>query len=126
MPNTPVQTDGRARDANTRVGSNGTNPGGARGGTAVTPNNIVYGNVTVETSPRAGRLDRARRAFRGDTADTSSSNFTRGSAGAAVRGNANLDNTFTRNRYYGSSRRLPAAMHLARPAGTWPPRRSRC
>jgi hypothetical protein len=108
------QNDGRARDANTRVGSNGTNPGGARGGTAVTPNNIVYGNVTRGQEFRGPVGSTDPRAFRGDTADTSSSSFIRDSSGAAVRGNANLNSTYTAQPFYGSERAV------APPAGVVP------
>lgn len=97
--------NGHARDANTRVGSNGVNGGGvSRGGTAVSPNNIIYGNVTrgQEFRGPVGSFD--SREFHGATADTASSAFIRDSAGAAVRGNANLNNTYSAQPFYGSER----------------------
>jgi hypothetical protein len=98
------QNDGRARDANNRVGSNGTNAAGARGGAAVTPADIVYGNVTrgQEFRGPVGSFD--SRAFRGNTGETTSTDFIRGSSGSAVRGNPNLDSTYTAQPFYGSSR----------------------
>src|SRR5689334_20781820 len=72
------------RDANNRVGSGGSNGGGGRGsmyGTSVTPNDIVYGNVTGGREFR-GRASSDPRAFRGNVGGADMSRFIAGSSGA--------------------------------------------
>ena len=74
--------DGRALDANNRVGSGGMNDrggGGTPGG--VTPNNIVYGNVTGGKGFRGPVAERDASAFFGPTSGGISDRFVAGSSG---------------------------------------------
>ena len=76
-----VGNDGRALDASNQIGSGGYNQEVGHRGVLVTPDDIVYGNVT------AGREFRGRvntfdaREFRGSTAGVSADRFVRNTAG---------------------------------------------
>lgn len=96
------QNNGRAMDANTRVGSGGFNDRREHRD-AVSGNNIVTGNVTGgrEFRGSAGYYD--EREFRGETAGESSDRFVRGSAGVPVRG-APSNPMLNPQPFYGESR----------------------
>ena len=110
--------NGGARDANNRVGSGGRvdGPDGGRAGPGVTPNQIVYGNVTGNRafSGPIGAPD--ARAFRGPTGTTVSDRFIRDSTGGFDR--APLAQSFQARPYYGVSRAV------APPPGYIPPTRT--
>jgi tetratricopeptide (TPR) repeat protein len=111
----PVNNDGRARDANNRVGGNGINSGGGgRSGVVVTGNQIVTGNVTRGQAFQGPVPYTDPTAFRGPTAGFTSDRFIRDSSGAAVRGAPNLNSTYTPQAFYGQSRAV------APPPGTIP------
>jgi tetratricopeptide (TPR) repeat protein len=76
-----VGSDGHALDANNRVGSNGYNSGPGENPN-VTPNQIVYGNVTGGRAFTGTLQSTDPRAFRGPTAGNSMDRFVRDSAGA--------------------------------------------
>jgi hypothetical protein len=74
---------GNVRDANNRVGSGGSNGSQSRWGTSVSPNDIVYGNVTGGREFR-GRHTSDPLSFRGNLAGSGVSGFIAGSSGAPV------------------------------------------
>ncbi|HLL90979.1 MAG TPA: hypothetical protein VK324_16885, partial [Tepidisphaeraceae bacterium] len=107
-----VGNDGRALDANNRVGSGGYNTGG-RTGPAVTPNDIVYGNVTAGKEFRGPVGSTDAGAFRGSTAGRVSDDFIRESAGVPLPGQPNANtNAQVARPFYGQGRAAPP------PAGT--------
>jgi len=79
-----IGNDGRALDASNQVGSGGYNQPVRRSGVQVTPDDIVYGNVT------AGREFRGRintfdpREFRGRTGGAGADQFVRNTAGVPL------------------------------------------
>jgi tetratricopeptide (TPR) repeat protein len=75
-----VGSDGHALDANNRVGSNGYNSGPGENPN-VTPNQIVYGNVTGGRAFSGALQSTDPRAFRGPTAGNATDRFVRDSAG---------------------------------------------
>src|SRR4051812_39585478 len=81
-----VGEEGRALDANNRVGSGGYNSRGISGnmipGTTVTGNNIVTGNVTGGREFRGGVPYTDPREFRGNIAGQDTDRFIAGSSGA--------------------------------------------
>jgi hypothetical protein len=106
-----VGSDGRALDASNQIGSGGYNQTVGRR-TTVTPDDIIYGNVT------AGREFRGRvntfdaREFRGTTTGTSSDQFIRNSAGAPLPGTAGV-NLIEPQTFYGQSRAVPPPSNTA-------------
>lgn len=110
-----VGNDGRALDANNRIGSGGANTGGvsnsganAYGGLG---NNIIYGNVTRGLEFRGDVPYGDPRAFRGTTAGGLSDRFIRSSSGAGF-GGVSQNNAQVAQQFYGESRAV------APPAGT--------
>lgn len=106
----PSGNDGRARDANPRVGSNGFNDSGVnvdrRGRIYHSGNRIITGNVTRGQHFR-GAVDYGDpREFRGATGSRLSDRFIRDSAGAFDAPTAGRD-SFTPSAYYGRSRAVP-------------------
>lgn len=99
-----VGNDGRALDANNRLGSGGFNkdPGVGRA-PRVDGNQIVTGNVTggKEFRGPVGYTDPG--AFRGATGDTISDRFIRSSSAAPING-VSQNNANNTNAFYGSSR----------------------
>jgi tetratricopeptide (TPR) repeat protein len=77
-----VGDEGRALDANPRVGSGGYNSGGISGNMIVTGNNIVTGNVTGGKEFRGNVPYTDPREFRGTVAGQDFDRFIAGSAGA--------------------------------------------
>jgi tetratricopeptide (TPR) repeat protein len=98
--------DGRALDANNRVGSGGSNSGPAGGSTNVTPNDIVYRNVTGLRgfSGPVGSTD--PRAFRGPTAGTGTDRFVAQSSGVPTPYTPDSGG-FQPQPFYGSARGVP-------------------
>jgi hypothetical protein len=89
------------RDANNRVGSGGSNGGSGRGslyGNSVTPNDIVYGNVTGGREFH-GSASSDPRAFRGNVAGANMSRFIAGSSGAPT-GLLSANNAQNVTKYY--------------------------
>jgi len=103
-----VGDDGRALDANNRVGSGGLNEGGARMpyGYGALGNNIVTGNVTGGREFRGFVPYTDPRAFRGPTAGGLSDRFIRQSSGAPFGGVPN-NNAQVVQPFYGDSRAVP-------------------
>src|SRR5947199_3356869 len=110
----PVQNDGRARDANNRIGSGGYNDAGGIRTPTVTGNQIVNGNVTNGKEFHGSVPYTDARSFRGATSGGLSDRFVAGSSGAPTRTTANLSNTYTALPFYGESRAV------APPAGFAP------
>lgn len=100
-----INQDGAARDANNRVGSNGRNDSAPRYGTGVTPDMIIYGNVTNNKYFRGPIAAPDARAFRGQTVDVSD-RFIRDSTGGYDR--TTVAQQFTANPYYGTARGVEA------------------
>lgn len=101
-----VQQDGSARDANNRVGGDGRNASSPRYGTGVTPDMIIYGNVTNNQYFRGPIAAPDARAFRGATADIVSDRFIRDSSGGFDRTPPSYQ--FNPAPYYGESRAVNA------------------
>jgi tetratricopeptide (TPR) repeat protein len=99
----PSGNDGHALDANNRVGSGGYNAAGVRGGTGVTGNQIVNGNVTRGQAFAGGVGHLDARAFHGPTPEFGIDRFVADSAGAATRAQPN-GNSFNSQAYYGDGR----------------------
>ena len=96
--------DGRAMDANNRVGSGGFNqPSGQIG---VTPNQIVYGNVTGGKEFRGPVGSRDPGAFTGPSAGRLVDRFVAGSSGVPTSYQPQVDLT-TAQPFYGMSRNAP-------------------
>ncbi len=98
-----IGSDGRAMDANNRLGSGGFNGGGQ--GTTVYgagSNNIVYGNVTGGREFH-GNVSSDPAAFRGNTANTNSDNFIRGSSSVSASGQTSFNANVVRP-FFGDSR----------------------
>lgn len=98
--------NGGARDANNRVGSGGRNASAPKYGTGVTPDMIIYGNVTNSKYFRGPVGAPDARAFRGDTADIASDRFIRDSAGGYDR--VSGSQIYNTQAYYGESRGVAA------------------
>ncbi len=97
--------DGRAMDANNRVGSGGMNqPGGAGGGGS--PNQIIYGNVTGGKRFRGPVGETDPGAFYGPTAGRFSDRFVAGSSGVPQPYQPQTDSSIAQP-FYGSSRAAP-------------------
>src|SRR5947209_15944363 len=80
-----AQQQGRARDANTRVGSNGVNDTVGQGTAGiVSSNNIVYGNVTGLKGFRGPIAERDPRAFTGPIGGRLDDAFIRDSSAAPL------------------------------------------
>jgi tetratricopeptide (TPR) repeat protein len=77
-----VGEEGRALDANNRVGSGGYNSGPITGNMLLTGNNIVTGNVTGGREFRGGVPYTDQREFRGNVGGQDFDRFIAGSAGA--------------------------------------------
>src|SRR5688500_7639471 len=95
---TPVNQDGRALDANPRVGSDGSNDrrnGIDRRGQTYTNNQVVTGNVSGGRSFRGPVPYRDVNEFSGPTGSFASDPFVRGSVGAPTRANPTIDNSPT-------------------------------
>ena len=100
----PSNQDGRAMDANNRVGSGGMNaPSGQIG---VTPNQIVYGNVTGGKQFRGPVGSRDPGAFTGPSPGRMVDRFVAGSSGVpyAYQPQVDLSNP---QPFYGASRNAP-------------------
>lgn len=103
--------NGHANDANNQVGSGGYN--GARPGSAVTPNDIVNGNVTGLRSFSGYVGERDPRAFTGPVAGGVNDVFVRQSSGVPTGSGAAM--TYGQPQpFYGDSRYVPP------PAGSLP------
>jgi tetratricopeptide (TPR) repeat protein len=96
--------DGRAMDANNRVGSGGLNQGNAQPG--VTPNQIIYGNVTGGKRFRGPIGETDPGAFYGPTAGRFSDRFIAGSSSAPQPYQPQVDMSITQP-FYGGSRAAP-------------------
>jgi hypothetical protein len=96
--------DGRALDANTRVGSGGFNNRLNQGG--VTPNQIIYGNVTGGQQFRGPVLERDPGAFMGPSPGRSIDRFVASSAGAPLPYQPSFDLS-TPVPFYGVARAAP-------------------
>lgn len=104
---TRVNQDGRALDANTRVGSDGSNDrynGIDRRGQTVTGNQIVTGNVTGGRAFRGRVGYRDPLEFRGDI-DRPSDRFVRDSVGAPTRTRPRVG--YQSTAFYGDDRATP-------------------
>lgn len=116
--------DGRARDANNRVGSGGSNGDARRSGPNVTGNQIVNGNVTGGRAFRgAVPYSGDARGFRGPTVGGASDRFIRDSAGVPERGQTQAQ-TFSPQPFYGESRAVappPGYQQLGSTGGYVPP-----
>lgn len=99
-----VQQDGRAQDANARVGSGGFNDSiGQSTANMVTPNDIVYGNVTGNRGFRGPLAERDPRAFTGPIGGRLDDAFIRQSSAAPLPYQPNA-NDLTPQPYFGSTR----------------------
>lgn len=99
-----VQQDGRAQDANARVGSGGFNETVGRStANLVTPNDIVYGNVTGNRGFRGPLAERDPRAFTGPIGGRFDDVFIRQSSAAPLPYQPTADN-LTPQPYFGSTR----------------------
>jgi len=95
---------GHANDSNNRVGSGGYNSGGGSG-PAVTPNDIVYNNVTGLRGFSGPLQSTDPTAFRGTTFVGSADRFIGESQGAAVRGSPSANATgYTPTPFYSDAR----------------------
>ncbi|QOV88496.1 tetratricopeptide repeat protein [Humisphaera borealis] len=101
-----VNQDGSARDANNRVGSSGRNDGGPIAGSGVTPDMIIYGNVTNSKYFRGPTAAPDARAFRGNTGSGVSDSFIRDSSGGYDK--TSVTQRFTPTAYYGDARAVAA------------------
>src|SRR5579871_6453677 len=97
--------DGRALDANNRVGSGGINQGASQG-TGVSPNQIIYGNVTGGKRFRGPVGETDPGAFYGPTAGRFSDRFIAASSSAPQPYQPQVDMSITQP-FYGSSRAAP-------------------
>jgi tetratricopeptide (TPR) repeat protein len=97
-----VGGDGRALDANNRVGSGGINEPGYGGPPGVTGNQIVTGNVTGGQQFRGAVPYTDPFAFRGQTAGIQSDRFIRDSAGVPI-GGVGQNNASALRPFYGQS-----------------------
>ncbi len=97
-----VGSDGRALDASNQIGSGGYNQSVGRR-TAVTPDDIVYGNVTAGRHFRGSVSTFDAREFRGSTTGITSDRFIRDSAGVPLPGTARVDLTRPQT-FYGQGR----------------------
>lgn len=97
--------NGRANDANNRIGSGGYNSGGVPAPETVGGNQIVTGNVTGGRSFRGDPGYSSAREFRGVTSGDASDRFIRDSSGAPV-GYGATPRNFSTNvmPFYGESR----------------------
>ena len=103
MAQVPAQNqDGRAADANLRVGSNGYNDS-VRTGSTVGPNAIIYGNTTGGREFRGPINERDPRAFSGPIAGLGSDSFIRGSSSAPLPYQPQIDLSQPQP-FYGQSR----------------------
>ena len=96
--------DGRALDANTRVGSGGYNQSIGQGG--VSQNQIIYGNVTGGKRFTGPLGERDPMAFSGPSAGRLADRFISGSAGAPQPYQPSVDLS-TPQPFFGSSRGVP-------------------
>lgn len=103
-----VGSDGRAQDANNRIGSGGYNSGGTNRPLGPSGNDIVTGNVTGGKQFRGDVPYGDAGAFRGLTSDVESDQFIRQSAGVPIDGMNNNNNASNTTAFYGSSRAAPA------------------
>ncbi len=111
-----VGNDGRALDANNRIGSNGYNDAPRRQ-LAPSGNDIVTGNVTGGKQFR-GRVDYTDPgAFRGRTAGVQTDNFVRSSSGVPLNG-LNNNNAQQTTGFFGESRAAPPPSGYAMQAST--------
>ena len=108
------ENDGRALDANRRVGGSGVNDGGVgakgynRSGPMVTGNQIITGNVTAGRQFRGPVPYRDAGSFRGPTAGSfSSDRFIRDSSGVPRAYGAPEVDLSRPSAFYGSNRVLP-------------------
>lgn len=101
-----TNNDGRALDANNRVGSGGYNQGGGPTGPLVTPNQIVTGNVTGGREFRGFAATPEKTEFRGVTGGGVADRFIRDSSGAPY-GNSAANNMLQPRPFYGESRAAP-------------------
>ncbi len=100
-----VGSDGHALDANNRIGSNGLNTSVGTGyNPQITPNQVIYGNVTGGRAFQGSLQSTDPRAFRGPTAGVGVDNFVRDSSGAPADYTRNTSGYSAPQAYYGSSR----------------------
>lgn len=107
---TRVNQDGHALDANTRVGSDGSNTsrnGQDRRGQTYTGNQVVTGNVSGARAFRGPVGYRDANEFSGPVAGLQTDRFIRDSAGAPTRSNPNIDYGNTPTAFYGDARSTP-------------------
>lgn len=95
--------NGRALDANNRLGSGGANTGGQRAPYAVSGNQVVTGNVTAGREFRGFVPYTDPFAFRGHVAGVQTDNFARGSSGIPRGGISNFNATAIKP-FYGDAR----------------------
>jgi tetratricopeptide (TPR) repeat protein len=98
-----VGNDGRAMDANNRLGSGGVNSGGQRYPVGVTGNQVVTGNVTAGREFRGFVPYTDPFAFRGRVAGVQTDDFARGSSGIPRGGISNANATLIKP-FYGDAR----------------------
>jgi hypothetical protein len=111
-----VGSDGRALDANNRIGSGGYNSGGTNRPLGPSGNDIVTGNVTGGKQFRGNVPYTDAGAFRGRTSDFGSDTFVRESAGVPT-GGVDNNNAARTTSYFGSSRAAPPPQGFT-PQGT--------
>lgn len=98
-----VGTDGRALDANNRIGSSGYNQPGS-GANTVAGNQVVTGNVTAGRQFRGTINYTDPFAFRGPTGGINSDRFVRGTSGVPIPGTTANNNAGDYRPFYGESR----------------------
>ncbi len=117
-----VTQDGRALDANNRIGSGGYNDGGTSVPRGITGNQIITGNVTGGREFRDDPGYRDQHEFRGETAGESSDQFIRGSAGIPSQQSGET-RAWESRPFYGQSRAVappPGYVQLGRTGGFVP------
>lgn len=108
--------DGRALDASNQIGSGGYNQSVSRT-PSVTPDDIIYGNVTGGRQFRGGVNMFDSREFRGTTSTRSTDDFIRDSSGAPIPGTAGVDLTKPQP-FYGDYRAVAPPANSAQVGAT--------
>ncbi len=108
-----VGNDGRALDASNQIGSGGYNQEVGNRGVLVTPDDIVYGNVTAGREFRGGVNTFDAREFRGGTAGRATDQFVRNTAGVPL-GSAPAQDLTTPRPFLGESRAVQPPAEYSR------------